>query len=52
MRYFCMGNALVVGLIERMGRRILEIEKEDVKEIANNRTVKLVLEGEFEFIVI
>ena len=23
MRYFCMGNALVVGLIERMGRRIL-----------------------------
>jgi DNA (cytosine-5)-methyltransferase 1 len=30
MRYFCMGNALVVGLIERMGKRILEIEKENV----------------------
>jgi len=27
MRYFCMGNALVVGLIEEMGKRILEIEK-------------------------
>ena len=27
MRYFCMGNALVVGLIERMGHRIEEIER-------------------------
>lgn len=26
MRYFCMGNALVVGLIEKMGRRIHEID--------------------------
>lgn len=26
MRYFCMGNALVVGLIERMARRIHEID--------------------------
>ncbi len=26
MRYFCMGNALVVGLIEVMGNRIAEIE--------------------------
>lgn len=26
MRYFCMGNALVVGLIEIMGNRIAEIE--------------------------
>ncbi|GKV69766.1 cytosine-specific methyltransferase [Sporosarcina sp. NCCP-2716] len=26
MRYFCMGNALVVTLIERMGKRIEEIE--------------------------
>jgi DNA (cytosine-5)-methyltransferase 1 len=30
MRYFCMGNALVVGLIERMGKRIMEIEKENI----------------------
>lgn len=29
MRYFCMGNALVVGLIERMGKRIMEIEIEN-----------------------
>ena len=28
MRYFCMGNALVVGLIEIMGDRILEFEKD------------------------
>src|SRR5699024_9930885 len=27
MRYFCMGNALVVGLIKIMGQRIEEIEK-------------------------
>lgn len=27
MRYFCMGNALVVGLIEVMGMRIEELEK-------------------------
>jgi len=34
MRYFCMGNALVVGLIEIMGKRIEEIEeKDEVKEI-------------------
>jgi DNA (cytosine-5)-methyltransferase 1 len=31
MRYFCMGNALVVGLIERMGKRIEEIEKVNIK---------------------
>ena len=29
MRYFCMGNALVVSLIEIMGKRIEEIEKAD-----------------------
>lgn len=27
MRYFCMGNALVVGLVEIMGNRIAEIEE-------------------------
>ncbi|MFP7253871.1 DNA (cytosine-5-)-methyltransferase [Terribacillus goriensis] len=37
MRYFCMGNALVVGLIERMGKRIMEIEKEN----ANGNQVEL-----------
>ncbi|WP_330501561.1 DNA (cytosine-5-)-methyltransferase [Peribacillus frigoritolerans] len=36
MRYFCMGNALVVGLIERMAKRILEIEEEDVEAIKVN----------------
>lgn len=29
MRYFCMGNALVVGLVEIMGNRIAEIEADD-----------------------
>lgn len=37
-RYFCMGNALVVGLIERMGRtlnQIFEIEDENnIEEVA------------------
>jgi len=28
-RYFCMGNALVVGLIEQMGRRLKELADED-----------------------
>ncbi|RST77278.1 DNA (cytosine-5-)-methyltransferase [Siminovitchia acidinfaciens] len=37
MRYFCMGNALVVGLIETMGKRIEEIEK------LEQRTVQLEL---------
>jgi DNA (cytosine-5)-methyltransferase 1 len=36
MRYFCMGNALVVGLIERMAKRILEIEEEDAEAIKAN----------------
>ena len=36
MRYFCMGNALVVGLIERMGKRILEIEEQDKIAIRNH----------------
>jgi len=29
MRYFCMGNALVVGLVEIIGKRIETIEKQD-----------------------
>lgn len=36
MRYFCMGNALVVGLVERMAKRILEIEEEDMEAIKVN----------------
>lgn len=31
-RYFCMGNALVVDLVERMGKRILEINKEEEEQ--------------------
>ncbi len=31
-RYFCMGNALVVGLVEQMGRRLLE----EIGSIQNN----------------
>lgn len=33
MRYFCMGNALVVDLIEAMGKRIEEIDEAYKKEI-------------------
>lgn len=29
MRYFCMGNALVVGLVEIMGKQIEKIEKKE-----------------------
>lgn len=32
MRYFCMGNALVVDLIETMGKRIEEIDKTNKRE--------------------
>jgi DNA (cytosine-5)-methyltransferase 1 len=32
MRYFCMGNALVVGLIEKMGQRIMEVETNNICE--------------------
>lgn len=28
MRYFCMGNALVVDLIEKMGNRVIEIDQD------------------------
>lgn len=38
MRYFCMGNALVVGLIEKMGKRIMELEtSNDSFEIAKSK---------------
>jgi DNA (cytosine-5)-methyltransferase 1 len=37
MRYCCMGNVLVVGLIKRLGNRILEIEKEDLEAIKEER---------------
>lgn len=39
MRYFCMGNALVVGLIEKMGHRLVEIEnnKLNLKEVELSR---------------
>ncbi|MRG85971.1 DNA (cytosine-5-)-methyltransferase [Salinibacillus xinjiangensis] len=35
-RYFCMGNALVVGLIKMMGHRIIEIEEEEKRVIKKN----------------
>ncbi|MFD4706990.1 DNA (cytosine-5-)-methyltransferase [Gottfriedia sp. NPDC058432] len=34
MRYFCMGNALVVGLISKMGKQIKKIELEEQEEIS------------------
>ena len=37
MRYFCMGNALVVGLIEVMGNRIAEIEAVRYVQRCTNR---------------
>jgi DNA (cytosine-5)-methyltransferase 1 len=32
-RYFCMGNALVVGLIEKMGRKIKQLYSDEVTSI-------------------
>lgn len=32
-RYFCMGNALVVGLVEKMGKTIKAIYKEEKQEV-------------------
>lgn len=33
MRYFCMGNALVVGLIEKMGRKIKVLYADEVTSV-------------------
>lgn len=33
MRYFCMGNVLVVGLIERMAERIYEVDNINVEKL-------------------
>jgi DNA (cytosine-5)-methyltransferase 1 len=32
-RYFCMGNALVVGLIEKMGKKIKQLYSDEVTSI-------------------
>ena len=41
-RYFCMGNALVVGLVEKMGKSINSIvEKENTREISNDYVVDM-----------
>src|SRR5699024_10520844 len=32
-RYFCMGNALVVGLVEKMGRKISEIYESEINKV-------------------
>lgn len=37
MRYFCMGNALVIGLVEIMGNRIEEIEINANKNLTLNQ---------------
>lgn len=37
MRYFCMGNALVIGLIEIMGKRIEDIETNSNKNLILNK---------------
>lgn len=37
MRYFCMGNALVIGLIEIMGKRIEDIETNSNKKLILNK---------------
>ncbi|RYG72511.1 DNA (cytosine-5-)-methyltransferase [Lentibacillus lipolyticus] len=41
-RYFCMGNALVVGLIEKMGNQILKIEEQE-KEFIKNTPLQMQL---------
>lgn len=42
-RYFCMGNALVVGLVERMGYRLNRIfSKETSAIISDNKTRKVI----------
>jgi DNA (cytosine-5)-methyltransferase 1 len=38
-RYFCLGNALVVGLVERMGRRLREIS-EDARSLTPSKSPK------------
>nr|WP_289039536.1 DNA (cytosine-5-)-methyltransferase [uncultured Allobacillus sp.] len=37
-RYFCMGNALVVGLVEKMGKHIVEIYKNENVEKNNQNS--------------
>lgn len=34
VRYFCMGNALVVGLVEKMGKKINEIYAMETQEVS------------------
>lgn len=39
-RYFCMGNALVVGVVQRMGDTLNDIFKNEVDEISNDDTLR------------
>jgi DNA (cytosine-5)-methyltransferase 1 len=39
-RYFCMGNALVVGIITRMGNYLNTVFEHEVEEISSNKTTK------------
>lgn len=41
-RYFCMGNALVVGVVERMGKTLNKIFAKEVNIIAENDSRKVV----------
>lgn len=47
IRYFCMGNALVVGLIEKMGNKIKEIYMEETQLLS----IKEHYEGEINKLV-
>ena len=42
-RYFCMGNALVVGLVKRMSERIIEIQALQNANIENNESTLFTL---------
>jgi DNA (cytosine-5)-methyltransferase 1 len=39
-RYFCMGNALVVGVIEQMGRRLMDLTKEADRDGPDRLTLR------------
>lgn len=42
-RYFCMGNSLVVGLVERMGLTLNKIFDKETAEISDNKDTRKVI---------